>query len=100
MALSSGLSESSAMELAEALGTGETSSAEIVTALLDRIAEIDAPGTAIELRSVLALAPDALESAQRLDDERSQGSLRSHLHGVPILVKDNVEIVGLPGSAG
>ena len=101
MALSSGaLGESSAMELAEALGTGETSSAEIVTALLDRIAEIDAPGTAIELRSILALAPDALESAQRLDDERSQGSLRSHLHGVPILVKDNVEVVGLPGSAG
>src|ERR1700692_1240347 len=101
MSLWSGaLSESSAMELAEALATGETSAVEIVTTLLERIAEIDAPGTAIELRSVLAVAPDALDSAQRLDDERSQGTLRSRLRGVPILVKDNVEVVGLPGSAG
>ena len=101
MARSSGsLHENSAIELADSLRAGETSSVEIVTALLGRIAEIDAPGTAIELRSVLAIAPDALDNAQRLDDERSRGTLRSHLHGVPILVKDNIEAVGLPGSAG
>jgi amidase len=88
------------MELAGALGTGETTSVEIVAALLERITAIDAPGTETELRSVLALAPDALENAQRLDDERSHGSLRGPLHGVPILVKDNIEVVGLPGSAG
>ena len=62
--------------------------------------QIDAPGSEIELRSVLALAPDALENAQRLDDERSRGDVRSALHGVPILIKDNIEAVGLPGSAG
>ena len=73
---------------------------EIVTSLIERIAEIDAPGSAIELRSVLALAPDAMTSAQLLDEERARGTVRSPLHGVPILVKDNVEIVGLPGSAG
>ena len=101
MARSSGsLHESSAMDLAEALRSGETSSVEIVTALLERIAQIDAPGTAIELRSVLAVAPDALDNARRLDGELSRGTLRSHLHGVPILVKDNIEAVGLPGSAG
>jgi amidase len=89
-----------ATELAEWLRTGATTSVEIVTALAARIAEIDAPGTTIELRSVLALAPDALEHAQRRDDERSRGELRSALHGVPILIKDNIEAVGLPGSAG
>jgi amidase len=94
------LSEFSALELAEALNTGETSSVDVVTALTERIAEIDAPGTAVELRSVLALASDALTTAQRLDEERSHGELRSRLHGVPILVKDNVEVVGLPGTAG
>jgi amidase len=94
------LCEASATQLADALALGETSSMEIVTALIERIAEIDAPGTEIELRSVLAVAPDALSVAQRLDDERSQGTLRGRLHGVPILVKDNVEVVGLPGSAG
>ncbi len=71
-----------------------------MSALLERIAEIDAPGSDVELRSVLALDPDALTNAQRLDDERANGALRSPLHGVPILVKDNVEAVGLPGTAG
>ncbi|MGA2970787.1 MAG: amidase family protein, partial [Acidimicrobiales bacterium] len=89
-----------ARELVALLESGETTSVQIVTALLERIALIDAPDTAIALRSVLAVAPDALESARRCDTERMQGTIRSRLHGVPILVKDNVEIVGLPGTAG
>ncbi|MGB8195943.1 MAG: amidase family protein [Acidimicrobiales bacterium] len=101
MAMSSTeISNASAIELAENLASGATTSVEIVAALARRIAEIDAPGSEIELRSVLALAPDALEQAQRLDDERSRGELRSALHGVPILIKDNIEAVGLPGTAG
>jgi amidase len=101
MALSgSELCEATAMELSDALATNQTTSVEIVTALMDRIAAIDQPQSEFELRSVLALAPDAITSAKRSDEERSQGSLRSPLHGVPILVKDNVEAVGLPGSAG
>jgi amidase len=88
------------LDLAAALASGETSSVDVVGALTDRISRIDAPGTEIELRSVLALAPDALETARMLDEERSRGTLRSPLHGIPILVKDNVEVVGLPGSAG
>ena len=94
------LCEATALDLASALESNETTSVEIVSALLERIAEIDAPGSGIELRSVLALAPDAMSSATRADEERSQGTIRSPLHGVPILVKDNVEVVGLPGSAG
>jgi amidase len=94
------LCTSSAIELADALASGATSSVEIVTSLMERIAGIDAPGSEIELRSVLALAPDALGEAPRLDDERALGTLRSRLHGVPILIKDNIEAVGLPGSAG
>lgn len=90
----------SALELVALLDSGETTSVRIVTALLERITLIDAPGTAIALRSVLAVAPDAIEAAQRLDAERVAGSIRSRLHGVPILVKDNVEIIGLPGTAG
>jgi amidase len=90
----------SALELVALLETGATTSVAIVTALLERIALIDAPNTDIALRSVLGVAPDALESATRCDAERQAGTIRSRLHGVPILVKDNVEIVGLPGTAG
>jgi amidase len=101
MALSSSdLCEATASELADALTSRETSSVAIVAALVERIAQIDAPGSSVELRSVLALAPDALASAKLRDEERAQGSLRGPLHGVPILVKDNVEVVGLPGCAG
>jgi amidase len=92
--------EMSALDLADAMAIGETTSVDIVTALTQRIARIDAPGSEIELRSVLALAPDALESATLMDDERNRGALRSPLHGVPILIKDNVEAEGLPGTAG
>jgi amidase len=94
------LCEYTALELADALASGATTSVEIVTALLARIAELDAPGTTIELRSVLAVSPDALNDAKRLDDERATGNVRSPLHGVPILIKDNIEVVGLPGCAG
>jgi amidase len=92
--------ELSALDLAEALTSGALSSVDIVTALTERIARIDAPGTEIALRSVLALAPDALENAKLMDAERARGVLRSALHGVPILIKDNIEAVGLPGTAG
>ena len=94
------LTDATATQLASALAGGETTSVDVVTALLDRIASIDAPGTAIELRSVLAVAPDALDAARRADAERASGTVRSALHGVPIMVKDNIEAVGLPGSAG
>ena len=94
------LCDATALELVDALASGATSSVSIVTALTERISRIDAPGGDIELRSVLALAPDALDDAKRLDEERLRGTVRSPLHGVPLLIKDNVEAVGLPGSAG
>jgi amidase len=90
----------SALELADLLNAGETTSVKIVAALQERIALVDAPESAIALRSVLALAPDALEEARRCDDERRAGEVRGPLHGVPILIKDNVEVVGLPSTAG
>ena len=94
------LCEATARDLSAALDAGGTTSADIVSALLERVALIDERGTDIELRSILALAPDALDAAQRADEERTNGTLRSRLHGVPILVKDNIEAVGLPGTAG
>lgn len=94
------LCEATASELSAALNAGETTSVDIVSALVERIAIIDANGTDTELRSILALAPDALDAARRADEERASGSIRSRLHGIPILVKDNIETVGLPGTAG
>jgi amidase len=94
------LHEWSAAETAAHLRDGTTTSVEVTEALLARIASIDAPGGDVELRAVLAVAGDALDAARTSDDERAAGAARSDLHGVPIVIKDNIESVGLPGTAG
>lgn len=95
-----GLTELSAAELAGSLAAGTTTSEAVTSALLDRIAAVDGAGTDVALRSVLAVNPDAARDAAGADVERSNGLVRSALHGVPIVIKDNVEAVGLPGTAG
>lgn len=94
------LCEASALELVAVLERGEATSEQIVTALIERIELIDPAGSELALRSVLAIAPDALDSARVADYERSSGIVRSALHGVPIMIKDNIEARGLPGTAG
>ncbi len=85
--------------LAEAQAAGETSSEEIVAAYLKRIAEIDDSGP--RLNAVIATFPDAIDQARRLDAERKSGKVRSPLHGIPVLVKDNIEVAGpVPTTAG
>jgi len=93
------LAAASAAEIAADLAAGRITSVAVTRALLDRIAAVDGPG-AVHLRAVLALAPDALAAAEQLDGERAAGRLRGPLHGVPVLIKDNIEAIGLPGSAG
>jgi amidase len=95
----SAVASASAYGIASDLASGRTTSVELTQALLDRIAAVDGPGP-VHLRAVLAVAADAVEQAARLDAERSAGMVRGPLHGVPVLVKDNIEAVGLPGTAG
>jgi amidase len=71
--------------------SGESSEA-IVRRYLDRIAQIDDSGP--KLNAVIATFPDALEQARKLDAERKAGKVRGPLHGIPVLVKDNVEVAG------
>jgi len=85
---------SSASELQQRLSEGAIASQELVGALLDRIEHIDQGTDGIQ--SVLALNPDALADAAAADAQGGTGRLA----GMPILIKDNIEAVGLPGTAG
>ncbi|MBR0114734.1 MAG: amidase, partial [Firmicutes bacterium] len=70
------------------LEAGETTSEELVKTYMERIALIDKSGPC--LNSVLELNPDALFIAQAMDRERAMGKVRSPLHGIPVMLKDNI----------
>ena len=83
------LAEATIAELQEGMAGGEWTTRAIAETYLRRIEEIDGSGPA--LRSVLETNPDALAIADRLDRERREGRLRGPLHGIPVLLKDNID---------
>lgn len=83
------LEEATIAELADAMADGRRTSAEITGLYLARIADLDRSGP--RLRSILEVNPDAIDIASALDDERASGRVRGPLHGVPIVVKDNID---------
>ncbi|HET9231713.1 MAG TPA: amidase [Vitreimonas sp.] len=91
--------EKSIAQLQADMTSGAVTSEQLVQAYLDRIERIDRSGP--NLNSVLALNPDALEQARALDAERAAGRVRGPLHGIPILLKDNIESADpMPTTAG
>ncbi|KAF9078324.1 amidase signature enzyme [Rhodocollybia butyracea] len=89
------LYEASVMELQEGLDAGLFTSVDLVTAYFARIDEVNLKGPA--LRPVLELNPSALQQAAALDAERKVSGKRSLLHGIPILLKDNIATIASEG---
>lgn len=85
-------------ELAAGLHSRRWSAAELTRMYLERIDSIDRRGP--QLRSVLAINPEALKQAAELDRELKAKGPRSALHGMPILVKDNLDTNFMPTTAG
>lgn len=84
-----GLEEVTVGELADGMKSGKYTARFIGEEYIARIEAIDRQGPA--LHSVLELNPDALAIADALDDERKQKGVRGPLHGIPILIKDNID---------
>lgn len=80
------------------MSSGALTSEALTQAYLDRIEQIDRAGPA--LNSVIEINPDALADARVLDAERKAGQARGPLHGIPVLLKDNIDAVGMVNSAG
>lgn len=76
-------------ELQEKLESGELTARRLAELYLERIQAVDKSGPL--LNSVLEINPDALEIADDLDAQRQAGKIRGPLHGIPILIKDNID---------
>jgi amidase len=83
------LNEVTIAQLQEKMKSGAMTSEEITKKYLDRIEQIDKNGP--KLKSVIEVNPDALEIARQLDAERKSGKVRGPLHGIPVLIKDNID---------
>ena len=77
------------VDLQEKMSNGELTTRQLVEMYLDRIGLVDEGQGGIN--SIIELNPDALVIAEQLDAERSQGKIRGRLHGIPILIKDNID---------
>jgi amidase len=91
--------EKTVAELQEAMEKGLTTSQDITREYLSRIATYDKHGPAF--RSILALNPRAMIEARQSDSERiTARRASSAFHGVPVVFKDNIDVLGLPTTSG
>ena len=84
-----GILAKSLPEIAAALNKGDINSEKLVQLYLERINAVDNNGP--RLQAILSVNPNALDIARELDIQRSAGEIKSALHGIPVLLKDNIE---------
>jgi amidase len=77
---------------------GDFTAQEVTAAYLERIEALDRSGP--KLNAVRHVNEKALERAAELDRERAEGKLRGPLHGIPVLIKDNINTADMPTTAG
>jgi amidase len=90
--------EKTITQLQDAMTRGETTSEDITCQYLARAAMYDRNGP--HFRAILALNPKAIAEARALDEERADGRVRSPFQGVPVIFKDNIDVLGLPTTGG
>ena len=90
--------ELSAAEARDRMAAGTLTSRALTQAYLDRIAAVDKAGP--KLNSVIEVSSRAISEAEALDVERKAGKVRGPLHGIPVLIKDNIDSVGMVNSGG
>ena len=82
-------------DLSDALDKGYITSELLVKLYLDRIEAYNS-----DFNAIREINNDAVNEAKKLDEERREGIIRSSLHGIPILVKTNIDVKGIPTTAG
>ncbi|HEY6890792.1 MAG TPA: amidase family protein [Solirubrobacter sp.] len=88
----------SVSDLQQKLAAGQLTSVQLTRSYIDRIAAVNARGPSIN--AVRVINPAALQDAALLDLERATGHVKGPLHGIPVLVNDQLDVAGLPTSGG
>jgi amidase len=83
------MQEYTIQELQEKMGSGELTARQVAELYLERIDSMDRKGP--KVNSVIETNPDALSIASSLDEERRASKVRGSLHGIPVLLKDNID---------
>lgn len=89
--------EYSIAQLHAAMSEGRLTSEQLTAWYLERIGRLD---QSTGINAIVALNPDALADARALDARFASDGMRGLLHGIPMLIKDNVDVAGLPTTAG
>lgn len=89
------IEEASLSQISADLASGRTNSVAVTQAYIGRIKHYDG-----RLHSIITLAPDALRQAAASDGRRKEGHTLSPLDGLPIILKDNIDAVGMATTAG
>jgi len=92
------LSTANIADINAAMDAGALSSEKLLGLYIKRIEAFDKKGP--KINSVIAINPTALDEARALDAERKTKGPRSPLHGIPVVVKDLIDVVGMPTTAG
>lgn len=92
------LEEITIRQLQDLYVSGERSAEQVTTDYLFRIEQLDRRGPM--LNSIIRINPNALQEARVLDEERKAGHIRGPLHGIPVVVKDNLNTKDMPTTAG
>ncbi len=90
--------EATIAEIHAAMKSGELTARRLVEMYLDRIAAYDQNGPAIN--AVILINPSAIARAEALDEQFARSGLSGILHGIPVLLKDNVETADMPTTGG
>jgi len=92
------LSTATIADINAAMDAGALTSEKLLTLYLKRIDAYDKQGP--KVNSVIAINPNALAEARALDVERKEKGPRTRMHGIPVVVKDLIDVVGMPTTAG
>ena len=98
MTLPFSLETATVSDLQARMTAGTLNAVTLTKAYMERIARTNTEGPS--LNAVRLINPKALAEAAAMDAERAAGHTRGPLHGIPVLVKDNLDVAGLPDDRG